>query len=177
MGSPYHDGVTSPRVRLGTILLPLAILLLLAIGVGADSSVRTLVGQTWRALRVLPVLVTPAGAGCGDLRLLSGADGVAARMLASASFNIAAAARRGNNMLPILPGLGDAIGTRVMVLAGVRLRAAVTVRALDILAEVLGQAPYIALAFVVLSRFWQRAGRPLRRCRAWAGRRCRGLRC
>ena len=57
-----------------------------------------------------------------------------------------------NHLVFLPPGFGDAIGARMLVLAGGRLRAALSVRALDIMAEILGQLPFMALAGVVL---WQ----------------------
>ena len=64
-----------------------------------------------------------------------------------------------HNLLIFPPGLGEAIGARVVVLCGGRGRAAVALRALDIAAEVLAEIPYMGLAFWVLARFWMRSGR------------------
>ena len=60
----------------------------------------------------------------------------------------------GDNLLVFMPGLGEVIGARALVLAGGRTRAAVTASALDKFAETLAQVPYIALAAVVLLQGW-----------------------
>jgi hypothetical protein len=59
-----------------------------------------------------------------------------------------------DNLLIILPGLGELIGSRALVLAGGRSRAAVTAIMVDKLAETIAQLPYMALAGVVLFRYW-----------------------
>jgi hypothetical protein len=59
-----------------------------------------------------------------------------------------------DNLLIILPGLGELIGTRALVLAGARSRAAVTAIMVDKLAETIAQLPYMALAGTVLFRHW-----------------------
>jgi uncharacterized membrane protein YbhN (UPF0104 family) len=61
----------------------------------------------------------------------------------------------GDNLLVFLPGLGEVIGARSLVLAGGRTRAAISASALDKFAETLAQVPYIALAAWVLWRGWQ----------------------
>lgn len=60
----------------------------------------------------------------------------------------------GDNLLVFLPGLGEVIGARALVLAGGRSRAAVSASALDKFAETVAQIPYIALAAFVLIRHW-----------------------
>jgi hypothetical protein len=59
-----------------------------------------------------------------------------------------------DNLLIILPGLGELIGTRALVLAGARSRTAVTAIMVDKLAETIAQLPYMALAGVVLFKHW-----------------------
>jgi len=63
-----------------------------------------------------------------------------------------------DNLLIILPGLGELIGTRALVLAGARGRAAVTAIMVDKLAETIAQLPYIALAGYVLLDHWAGSG-------------------
>lgn len=55
-----------------------------------------------------------------------------------------------HSLLLFPPGLGDVVGARAVVLLGGRGRAAVALRALDILAEVIAELPYMALAAYVL---------------------------
>lgn len=61
----------------------------------------------------------------------------------------------GDNLLVFLPGLGEVIGARALVLSGGRTRAAVTASALDKFAETLAQVPYIILAGIILLRGWR----------------------
>jgi hypothetical protein len=60
----------------------------------------------------------------------------------------------GDNLLIVLPGLGEVFGTRALVLAGARSRAAVTAIMVDKLAETMAQVPFMALAGVVLLDHW-----------------------
>ncbi|WDF72990.1 lysylphosphatidylglycerol synthase domain-containing protein [Novosphingobium sp. KACC 22771] len=55
-----------------------------------------------------------------------------------------------HSLLLFPPGLGDVVGARAVVLLGGRGRAAVALRALDILAEVIAELPFMALAAYVL---------------------------
>ena len=61
----------------------------------------------------------------------------------------------GDNLLVFLPGLGEVIGARALVLSGGRTRAAVTASALDKFAETAAQVPYIVLAAAILLRGWR----------------------
>jgi hypothetical protein len=54
------------------------------------------------------------------------------------------------NLLLLLPGMGEAIGARALVLAGGGSRAALTASALDKFAETVAQLPFIGLAAYVL---------------------------
>lgn len=60
----------------------------------------------------------------------------------------------GDNLLVFLPGLGEVIGARALVLGGGRTRAAISASALDKLAETAAQVPYILLAGFVLIDGW-----------------------
>lgn len=61
----------------------------------------------------------------------------------------------GDNLLVFLPGLGEVIGARALVLSGGRTRTAVTASALDKFAETVAQVPYIILAAVILLQGWR----------------------
>ncbi len=61
----------------------------------------------------------------------------------------------GDNLLVFLPGLGEVIGARALVLSGGRTRAAVTASALDKFAETAAQVPYIILAAVIVLQGWR----------------------
>ena len=144
--------------RLGAIGLPLLILLALAGGVAANSGLRALLTQAIQridpraVLVVLPVQLVAI--------LLCTAAQQALRM--GVPFRTSFVARlvrdAAHNLLIFPPGLGEAVGARVLVLAGGRPRAAVSLRALDIAAEVLAELPYMGLAFWVLARFWAQHG-------------------
>lgn len=60
----------------------------------------------------------------------------------------------GDNLLVFLPGLGEVIGARALVLSGGRTRAAVTASALDKFAETAAQVPYIVLAAFIPQQSW-----------------------
>lgn len=64
-----------------------------------------------------------------------------------------------HNLLIFPPGIGEAVGARVVVLLGGRGRAAVALRVLDIAAEVLAELPYMGLAGWVIWRWWHGGGR------------------
>ena len=144
----------------GAVLLACVILGALAVGVAGSGAMRALLGEAWGRMRWGPVLAV--------LPVQAFAIGLCAVALWRLGPNVSWLAclesrllrDAGNNMLIVLPGLGEAIGTRAMVLAGARPRVAVTVRGLDVLAETLGQLPYMAVAVVVLSRVWRRIGLP-----------------
>jgi hypothetical protein len=61
----------------------------------------------------------------------------------------------GDNLLVFLPGLGEIIGARALVLSGGRTRAAVTASALDKFAETAAQVPYIIFAAVIILQGWR----------------------
>jgi hypothetical protein len=61
----------------------------------------------------------------------------------------------GDNLLVFLPGLGDLIGARALVLAGGSSRPAIMASTLDKIAELTAQLPFIALAGFVLLRGWE----------------------
>lgn len=58
----------------------------------------------------------------------------------------------GANLLLFMPGLGEIIGARALVLAGGRARTAITAVTLDNIAETLAQLPFAALVLLVLQR-------------------------
>jgi len=64
----------------------------------------------------------------------------------------------GANLLVFLPGLGEIIGARALVLAGCQAVPAVSASALDNLAETAAQVPFALVAFAMLPRIWDDAG-------------------
>lgn len=61
----------------------------------------------------------------------------------------------GDNLLVFLPGLGEVIGARALVLSGGRTRAAISASALDKFAETVAQVPYIIFAAVIVLHGWR----------------------
>jgi uncharacterized membrane protein YbhN (UPF0104 family) len=58
----------------------------------------------------------------------------------------------GSNLLVFLPGLGEVIGARALVLAGGRARTAVTASVLDKVSEAVAQIPFAVLAVLLVPR-------------------------
>jgi Lysylphosphatidylglycerol synthase TM region len=133
-------------------LLALAVLLGL---IFASSGLGTLFAEALGRVTVLSVLATLPGQIAATL--LCGAALHALRPGVSFRASLASRMLRdaGDNLLVFLPGLGEVIGARSLVLAGGRTRAAISASALDKFAETLAQVPYIALAAWVLWRGWQ----------------------
>ena len=152
------DHARSKTQWLTSIGLPLIIVLALLAGVAANGGLRALLADAIHhidrraVLVVLPVQLLAI--------LLCTAAQQALRM--GVPFRTSFVARlvrdASHNLLIFPPGLGEAVGARVLVLAGGRARAAVSLRTLDIAAEVLAELPYMGLAFWVLARFWVRTG-------------------
>ncbi|MDR2856407.1 MAG: flippase-like domain-containing protein [Novosphingobium sp.] len=63
-----------------------------------------------------------------------------------------------DNLVVILPGLGEVICARALVLAGARSHAAVTATMLDKITETLAHLPFVALAGFLLIKHWAGAG-------------------
>lgn len=154
--------------RLGAVLVPLVILLALLGGVAANSGLRAMVAQAVGRLdlravaAVLPVQLLAVVFCTAAQQALRPGVGF------GASFVSRLVRDAGHNLLIFPPGLGEAIGARVMVLLGGRARAAVSLRVLDVAAEVLAQVPYMALAFYVLWGFWGKLGMPGPHVPGWA---------
>jgi hypothetical protein len=130
-----------------------AIVLLLILGV-AFSGLGGLLAQA--AAQVTPLAVIATLPGQIAATLLCGAALHALRPGVSFRASLASRMLRdaGDNLLVFLPGLGDVIGARALVLGGGRTRAAVSASALDKAAETIAQVPYILLAGFVLIEGW-----------------------
>lgn len=127
----------------------LAILLLLGL---ASGNFRHLLAEAARGISPLAVLATLPGQVAASL--LCGLALWALRPGVGFGASLASRLLRdaGDNLLVFLPGLGEVIGARALVLAGGKTRAAIAASALDKAAETLAQVPYMALAALV---FWQ----------------------
>lgn len=151
----------STRVaRWRTLALALAILGGIGLALAGNAGLRGLVATAMAHVRPVAVLATIPGQLAATL-LCAGA---LAALRPGVSFAACLGSRllrdAGGNLLVFMPGLGEAIGARALVLAGGRTRAAISASALDAIAEVIGQLPFIALAFWVLPRFWDKAELP-----------------
>lgn len=146
----------APRRLLG-LLWPLTAIAALG-AVLASSSLRLVLVETVTHVRPLAVLATLPGQAAAVL--LCGAALFVLRPGVSfgASLNSRLLRDAGANLLLFMPGLGEVIGARALVLAGGRTRAAVTASLLDNIAETIAQLPFAALALLVLSRLYNGAG-------------------
>jgi hypothetical protein len=130
-----------------------------AVGIAvASPEIRSLLVSAMAQVRPLAVLATLPGQMAGSL-LCAAALFV---LRPGVSFGPTLASRllrdAGANLLVFMPGLGDVIGTRAIVLAGGRTRAAVTASLLDTIAETVAQVPYVILAVLVLPGLWHQVG-------------------
>ena len=146
--------------RLASIGLPLAILLALAGGVAANGGLRALLVDAIHRIDPRAVLVVLPVQLLAILLCTAAQQALKMGVPFRTSFVARLVRDAAHNLLIFPPGLGEAVGARVLVLAGGRPRAAVSLRALDIAAEVLAELPYMGLAFWVLARFWARSGMP-----------------
>ncbi|MBU6267722.1 MAG: flippase-like domain-containing protein [Sphingomonadales bacterium] len=147
-------------MRARAAVLPLALLAILLAAVAANDGLRSLLATALAHVRLAAVLATVP---CQIAATLLCAAALAA-LRPGPGFLACLGSRLlrdgGGNLLVIAPGLGEAIGARALVLSGGRTRAALSASALDTLAETLAQLPFIALAFWVLPRFWDKARLP-----------------
>ena len=155
------SGQTPRKHRWLAGALPFAVMILLVGGVASNGALRALLADAWSRISWEAVLATLPGQLVANV--LYGAALFAMRPGVSrgASFISRLLRDAGCNLLLVMPGLGEAIGARVLVLTGARGRTAITATALDALAEAAAQLPYIALAIAVLPRFWSMMRLPL----------------
>jgi len=148
----------SPARRWAALAVPLLILAGLAAGVVSNPGLRELFVDAihridpWAVAVTLPVqFIAILVCTCAQQALKVGIpfrSSLIARLTRDA----------GHNLLIFPPGLGEAIGARVVVLLGGRGRSAVALRVLDVAAEVIAEIPYMALAGWVLWGWWHRGG-------------------
>ncbi|MDE2404938.1 MAG: flippase-like domain-containing protein [Sphingomonadales bacterium] len=141
-------------------LLPLALLAALVVAVGANDGLRTLLATALVQVRPVAVLATLPGQLVATLLCAAALFVLRPGPSFAACLGSRLLRDGGGNLLVIAPGLGEAIGARALVLSGGRTRSALSASALDTLAEALAQLPFIALAFWVLPRFWDKAQLP-----------------
>lgn len=140
------------RARLAGILGWAAAIVAVAAGIALSPDVRAIAGGALREITIESVLVTvpiqlASTLICAAALWVLGPGvsywgSVGSRVLRDA----------GGNLLVIVPGLGELIGARSLVLSGGTARRAVVASALDVVAETLAQIPFICLALMVLPR-------------------------
>ena len=153
-----QPAATGPRFPWRALAWSLLLLGAVIAAVAASGALRALLAAALARVRPGAVLVTLPGQALAILLCVLAQQALRPGVSFGASL-VSRLVRDAANNLPLMPpGPGDAAGARVLVLAGGSLRAAVSVRALDIMAELLGQLPYMAVALVVLSRLWRGNG-------------------
>lgn len=130
-----------------------AIAILLVAGI-AFAGLGDLLGDAARQVTPLAVLATLPGQVAATLLCAAALHALRPGVPFRASLASRLLRDAGDNLLVFLPGLGEVIGARALVLGGGRTRAAVSASALDKLAETAAQVPYILLAGFVLLQGW-----------------------
>ncbi len=148
---------TTPSARRPSRWLWLLALAVLAGLVFASGGLRALFAEALDQVTPMAVLATIPGQVAATLLCASALHALRPGVSWSASLASRLLRDAGDNLLVFLPGLGEVIGARSLVLAGGGARAAISASALDKLAETLAQVPYIALAAWVLWRGWDPA--------------------
>ncbi|WP_084355842.1 lysylphosphatidylglycerol synthase domain-containing protein [Novosphingobium lentum] len=151
--------MTDPVGRRGTrwaALWIMTMLVLLVVAI-ASSDTRRLLGEAADNIRLSAVMATLPGQLAATLLCAAALWALRPGVSFAASLGSRLLRDAGGNLLVFMPGLGEIIGARALVLGGGRTRAAVTASVLDTLAETLAQVPYGVLAVLVLPRLWRRA--------------------
>ena len=146
--------------RWRALALPLALLGLLAMTVLANPGLRALLAAALAQVRPAAGLATVPGQIAATVLCAAALAALRPGVSFAACLGSRLLRDGGGNLLVFMPGLGEAIGARALVLAGGRTRAALSASALDTFAEMLAQLPFIALAFWVVPRFWDKARLP-----------------
>jgi hypothetical protein len=143
----------SRKSRLVPVLWLTGIVLLLAAAI-AFAGFGELFARAAAQVTPLAVLATLPAQAAASLLCAAALHALRPGVSFGASLNSRLLRDAGDNLLVFLPGLGEVIGARALVLGGGRTRAAVSAGALDQLAETLAQVPYIVLAAFILLEGW-----------------------
>lgn len=143
----------------GAVIVPLAILVALGVGVAANPGLRELFSDALRRIDPRAVAVTLPVQLVAILVCTAAQQALKVGIPFRHSFIARITRDAGHNLLIFPPGLGEAIGARVVVLLGGRGRSAVALRVLDVAAEVIAEIPYMVLAGTVLWGWWHRGGK------------------
>lgn len=150
------SGMLQGKRRLVAAIWSLACVALLVVGL-ASTDFGELFAQAAAKVRLEAVLATVPGQIVAIVLYAAALHALCAGVSYWGALGARVLRDAADNLLIILPGLGELIGTRALVLAGARSRAAVTAIMVDKLAETIAQLPYMALAGVVLFEHWTRA--------------------
>jgi hypothetical protein len=157
-----HDtDPTAPRrpFRWAGLVVPLLILGALGAGVAANPALRDLFADALHRIDPRAVAITLPVQLLAIVVCTAAQQALKVGIPFRASFIARITRDAGHNLLIFPPGLGEAIGARVVVLLGGRGRSAVALRVLDVAAEVIAEIPYMVLAGTVLWGWWHRGGR------------------
>ncbi|HZU62662.1 MAG TPA: lysylphosphatidylglycerol synthase domain-containing protein [Novosphingobium sp.] len=156
MTQPASPAAPAPasRPRWHGWAVPAVILVAGLASVAANPGLRSLFAQAARQIDPLAVLVTLPVQLVAILVCTAAQQALNIGVPFRASFLARLTRDAGHNLLIFPPGMGEAIGARMLVLAGGKARAALMLRVLDVAAEVLAELPYMALAGWVVAGFW-----------------------
>jgi hypothetical protein len=143
---------------LGAVIVPLVILIALGVGVAANPGLRELFSDALHRIDPRAVAVTLPVQLIAILVCTAAQQALKVGIPFRHSFIARITRDAGHNLLIFPPGLGEAIGARVVVLLGGRGRSAVALRVLDVAAEVIAEIPYMVLAGTVLWGWYHRGG-------------------
>ncbi len=144
-----------PRRPPAATLLPFLVLAGLVAGVIANPGLRALLGAALTRIGPLAVLATLPGQLAASLLCAAALHVLRPGVSYAGSLGSRLMRDAGGNLLIFMPGLGEMVGARALVLAGGKTRAALGAMALDMMTEVVAQIPFYLLAFSVVPRFWQ----------------------
>ncbi|HWU02183.1 MAG TPA: lysylphosphatidylglycerol synthase domain-containing protein [Novosphingobium sp.] len=154
----HHQPQPAPRAgvitRRAAMAGPLGLLVVLLGAVAANPALRQMLGEAVRSIDPRAVLVVLPVQFLAILLCTAAQQALRVGIPFGSSLIARLVRDAAHNLLIFPPGLGEAVGARVVVLLGGRGRAAVALRALDIAAEVIAELPYMALAFWVLWHWW-----------------------
>ncbi|NBC37856.1 hypothetical protein GTZ99_14975 [Novosphingobium sp. FSY-8] len=144
--------------RHGALLGSLVLLLVLLGMVAANPALRQMLAEAVGTIDPMAVLIVLPVQLVAILLCTAAQQALGVGISFGRSFIARLVRDAAHNLLIFPPGLGEAVGARIVVVLGGRGRAAVALRALDIAAEVIAQLPYMALAFWVLWHWWRGGG-------------------
>lgn len=144
--------------RWGAILAPALLLVVLLGAVAANGGLRRMLAEAVHTMDPRAVLAVLPVQLLAIVLCTAAQQALKVGIPFGSSFVARITRDAAHNLLIFPPGLGEVVGARVVVLLGGRGRAAVALRALDVVAEVLAEIPYMALAGWVIWRWWHQGG-------------------